>query len=117
MEDSPDKPSSAERAALRLLARLDGVGSSQSNGSRRPSPDPAVLRALTGKVGGLAAGLEPLVDELSEKVKEVEGRGGVLALSAEEREGLLADLEGLFDELEDRMFAIGLTQGRGEDES
>lgn len=117
MEDSPEKSSRAEKAALRLLARLDGIGGSQSDGSRRTSPDPLALRVLIKKVGVYAAGLEPLVDELSEKVKAVEEKGGAVALSAQEREGLLAELESLFDELEDRLFALGLMRARGEDPS
>ena len=102
-----------QSAPERSLARLDGPGDSDS--ARAVPPDPQRLLALIGSAGRFAHGLRPLVEDVVDKVAEVQERGGVFALSAEESAELLGELEDLFDELEERLFALGLLEAGGED--
>lgn len=104
-----------------LLAKLDALAKDKDKEKGQEetpcaaAPSPQRLIALVAGVGHFAHGLMPLVDELTEKVQDVEERGGIFALSAEDGAELLEELEEMFDDLEERLFALGLLQEGGED--
>jgi len=93
-------------------ARTDAPAS-RKNAPAPPPPSLAELlerleRGVTTSLGGLSAGLQPLLETVREGVKALEPGPGGARLSPKEREARCVQLEKAFERLEDVMEGLQL---------
>ncbi|MCP3101818.1 hypothetical protein LZ198_23355 [Myxococcus sp. K15C18031901] len=93
-------------------ARTDAAAS-RKNAAPQPPASPTELlerfeRTLATSLGGLAAGLKPLLETVREGVKALDPGPGGARLSRKEREARCVQLEKAFERLEDVMEGLQL---------